>query len=83
MAIATSAASLIERKLHIATYNIVEFKLHISTTLILLNYQLFQNIKLLVNGEFSHLTIILTLPSHVGLNLSLISGGSTYENLTF
>ena len=44
VAIATSAASLIEGKLHIATCNIVEFKLHISKALILLNYRLSQKL---------------------------------------
>jgi len=36
-----------------------------------INYQLFQKFKLLVNDEFSHLTIILTIPLVSGPKLPL------------
>ena len=38
-----------------------------------MNYQLSKKHKLLGNGEFNYLTIILTLPSRVRLNSNLIT----------
>ena len=49
----------------------------------MLNYRFSQKHKLLGNSEFSHLTIILTLPPHVDSNFLLISEVQHLRFLTF
>ena len=51
--------------------------------LILLNYRLSQKLKLLGNGEFNYLIVILILPPRVALNSPLISRTQQMGFLTF